>query len=60
MNHPIQEDLKVAQAETAMALKFMESGEHAKAFQHVERAMSDLRRAHYELWHYFAHQGEVK
>jgi predicted esterase len=50
MNHPTQEILELAKANISIAIQHMDH-DSSVAFQHVERAMKELKEAEYKLWH---------
>ena len=56
MKHPTEEHLKNAQANIMIAMRHMEL-EPSLAFQHVTRAMKELKDAEYNLWHSFHTSG---
>jgi hypothetical protein len=52
MNHTTKSTLELAQAEIAIALKHMDV-EPELAYQHIARAMKELKEAEYSVWHKF-------
>ena len=52
MNHQPKATLELAQAEIAIALKHTET-EPELAYQHIARAMKELKDAEYSVWHKF-------
>ena len=56
MNHPTKEILELAKANVTIAIKQMDL-DSSVAFQHVTRAMKELKEAEYALWHQFNTSG---
>jgi hypothetical protein len=56
MKHPTEEHLKNAQANIAIAMRHMDE-EPSVAFQHVTRAMKELKDAEINLWNSFRVSG---
>jgi hypothetical protein len=56
MKHPTEEHLRNAQANIMIAMRLMDE-EPSMAFQHVTRAMKELKDAEINLWHSFHTSG---
>ena len=50
MNHPTKELLELAKADVSIALQQVDH-DSSVAYQHVERAMKELKEVEYNLWH---------